>query len=758
VLVNPSFSDEAAMTLRMGHRLWLVFLVGMLGVLVPLPIRAQKPPPPAAVPSAAEVADLLRREPMSQENWQTWRGRLLAWFGERGHNADRAYEAAWTFLRRQVNSAGELPGPLANDALAWYLLGSSYLYQPDKDADPNADARRAEKALRRSLQLDPKFARAHRNLAVAIWRQVPPNPSRAANFLNESGFKQAEGDKEIEQARQLDSSLHLKGYEASEALRRKDFARAESLFNQALAEEPEEVDLARGAAVAVVSNRQRAGKRAPAIQKLLDKFPDDGTLICLHGLALAEDDDVRGAAREFARARSLGVDPADVLSKDIVGKIEGEAAPGWLEYALWILGGFVAFYAVWMLLMAGVGALLAGRTRGDRALQLLQTEDELIVGGQVARTRHESSLSRFYVVALFASLILFYLSLPFLIVGLLAGTALLLYLIFMLPRIPVKLIVIILVVGLGGAWAVFKSIFARPGKGSFGLPKTSEQCPRIYETLNEVAQRVDTEPVHEVYLAPGSAIGVHQEGRGPFGIFGVKSRVLTLGVSTLRFLTVGELKAILAHEYAHFSHKDTFYSRFIYQVTLSIQEALQGMGQTGGWYNYVNPFLWFLILYHKAYSLLSAGFSRSREFLADRMAASLYGSDVFTSALTKVCTDGSFFEMTMYDNISHLLKEGKAFVNMYEAFRDFRDEQLNTQEREELYKKLLEEKESLFASHPTFGERIAAVKPLPPARQTDSAPALSLCEDAEEIEKEMTEFLTGYIYHLHQLQAQAAAQ
>lgn len=729
------------MTLGTGHRSWLVFLIGIIGGLAPLPIRAQNPPP-AAVPSRDEVTDLLRREPLSRENWPTWRGRLLAWFGERGHNADAAYEAAWAFVRRQADSAGELPAPLAKDALAWYLLGSAYLHQPAKDADEKVEVRRAENALRRSLQLDPKFARAHRNLAMALWLQAPP--------------KQAEAEKEMEQARQLDPTLRLKSVEASVALQRKEFTRAESLFNQAMREEPEEVNLARGAAVAVVSNRQRAGKRAPAVQLLLDKFPDDGHLICLHGLALAEDDDLRGSAREFARARRAGVDPTTLLPEELVAKIEAEAAPGLLEYGLWTLGGFVALYAVWMLLMAGVGALLAGRTRGDRALQLLQGADELIVGGQVARTRHESSLARFYVVALFASLILFYLSVPFLILGLLAGTGLLLYLVFMLPRIPVKLIAIIVVVGLGGAWAVFKSIFARPSKGSFGLPKTAEQCPRIYEALNEVAQRVDTEPVHEVYLAPGSAIGVHQEGRGPFGIFGVKRRVLTLGVSTLRFLTVGELKAILAHEYAHFSHQDTFYSRFIYQVTLSIQEALQGMARTGGGFNYVNPFLWFLILYHKAYSLLSAGFSRSREFLADRMAAGLYGSDVFTSALTKVCTDGTLFEMTIYDNIARLLQDGKAFVNMYEAFRDYREEQLNAQEREEMYKKLLEEKESLFASHPTFGERIAAVKPLPPAQRTDSAPALTLCENAEEIEKEMTEFLTGYMYHLHHLPSQAA--
>jgi Zn-dependent protease with chaperone function len=155
--------------------------------------------------------------------------------------------------------------------------------------------------------------------------------------------------------------------------------------------------------------------------------------------------------------------------------------------------------------------------------------------------------------------------------------------------------------------------------------------------------------------------------------------------------------------------------------------------------------------------VLSAGFSRSREFLADRMASSLYGSDVFASALTKVCTDGTLFEMTIYDNIAGLLREGKAFVNMYEAFRSYRDEGLAATDREDLYKKLLDEKASLLASHPTFGERIEAVAALPRADTRESPPALSLFDNAEEVEKELTDFLTGYIHYMQELQAQAAA-
>jgi Zn-dependent protease with chaperone function len=712
----------------------------------------------SAIPSAAEVEGLLRRQPLTLESWPEWRGRLLQWIGERGHQTDAAWQAARAFMKQQANDRDELPAPLASDALAWYLLGSEYLYAPSRSADGRAQGARAEKAFRHCLQLDPKFARAHRNLALALWRQVPAASTPADHVQLHANPRQVEGQRELEKARQLDPSLNLKETQGVAALWQERFGEAETLFGEALREQPGDAQLAASMAVAIVRNPQRSGPRAPAVQRLTEQFPDDSALVCLYGLALAEDEDMRGAVRAFERARALGTDPASILSPQLVEKIEAEAAPGWIEISLWTLAGFAVVYAVWMLLMALLGVLLAGRTRGDRALELLQGADELVVGGQVRRSRHESRLSQFYAVALFASLILFYLSLPFLIVGLLAGTGLLLYLIFLLPRIPVKLIILIVVVGLGGAWAVLKSIFARPGKGSFGIPKTAEQCPRVYQMLNDVAQRVDTEPVHEVYLAPGSAIGVHQEGRGPFGLFGVKRRVLTLGVSTLRFLTVGELQAILAHEYAHFSHQDTFYSRFIYQVTLSIQQAVEGMGQTGGWYNYVNPFFWFLILYHKAYGLLSAGFSRSREFLADRMAAGLYGSDVFASALTKVCTDGALFEMTIYQSISELLAEDKSFVNMYEAFRNYRDEQMDGKARDELYQQLLNEKESLFASHPTFGERITAVKPLPTAAQTDTAPALTLCENAEEIEKEMTDFLTGYMYHLRQLQAQAAAE
>jgi hypothetical protein len=322
----------------------------------------------------------------------------------------------------------------------------------------------------------------------------------------------------------------------------------------------------------------------------------------------------------------------------------------------------------------------------------------------------------------------------------------------------IKLAFIVLVIGCLSAWAVFKSIFTKPATGGFGLLKTSAECPQLHQLLMDVAQKVDTDPVNEVFLAPGASIGVHQEGRGPFGMFGVNKRVLTLGFCTLRFLTVGELKAILAHEYAHFSHSDTFYSRFIYQVHISIEEALYGMQSAGGIITKVNPFYWFLWLYYKSYSLLAAGYSRSREFLADRMAATLYGPAQFKSALEKVSTDGTLFEMTMYNHISDLLRDQKMFLNMYDAFVQMRDEQISHDDRNKLYQDLLGEKGSLFASHPTFTERIEAIQGLPAGIEPDDRPALELFEQPKAMEEELTKFLTDYMAYIAHLQALAAQQ
>src|SRR5207302_10863725 len=66
---------------------------------------------------------------------------------------------------------------------------------------------------------------------------------------------------------------------------------------------------------------------------------------------------------------------------------------------------------------------------------------------------------------------------------------------------------------------------------------------------------------------------------------------------------------------------------------------------------------------------------------------------------------------------AEMLRQKKAFVNMYLAFRKWREESLTKKERDKLYKKLLADEPSIFDSHPTFSERMEAADLLPKARR-----------------------------------------
>src|SRR2546425_8822909 len=76
--------------------------------------------------------------------------------------------------------------------------------------------------------------------------------------------------------------------------------------------------------------------------------------------------------------------------------------------------------------------------------------------------------------------------------------------------------------------------------------------------LDEVAQRVGTRPVDNVYMTPGAQVAVMERGRSMLArARGRAERCLILGAAALEGMRLGPFKAILAHEYGHFSNRDT---------------------------------------------------------------------------------------------------------------------------------------------------------------------------------------------------------
>ena len=389
---------------------------------------------------------------------------------------------------------------------------------------------------------------------------------------------------------------------------------------------------------------------------------------------------------------------------------------------------------LWVGIMFALGAVLAvSIPRVPRLASLT---------GQ-SRSSRELWLERFYLVVLTVGLLGFYASVPLVAVGVLAVTLALFGLLLAIRIIHFG----VLHRGLWAFWNVLRCALIGPAGDVLGIEATSAEHPKLFEILGSVADRLKTRPVDKVYLTPWANIGVKQEGSGPFGLLGRRRRVLELGISTLPLLSREEFCSILAHEYGHFSHNDTFYSRFIFQVSASLATSLAVMSAAGGILNYINPFYGFWWLYLRAYTLLANGFSRSREFLADRQAVGAYGKTAFVSGLTKVSVDGAMFDSIICENIQELLSQGKAFTNAFGAFRNWREQTETVDSRARFLEKLRQTKPGWLDTHPTFSECLAAIADFPDTSPSaENAPAIELISEHETLEAKLTGMLTSLVH------------
>jgi len=579
-----------------------------------------------------------------------------------------------------------------------------------------------------ALYRDERFAEA-----AATLKRARNLDARAVRFL---------GD---EFAKDIDAGRHITPKVANGliAMKSGQYNSAKAAFRQALDEDPQNFLAARFLARAIVTPlgsmgsataRTFAANAASEIGELCGRFPDDAEMQAGLAVALHVSGRNAEAARALDRVEPLGgrldqlLDGAAVLAIRH-GAESDEATHFWQMIALAV----VVAAAIWIAAMFALGAILA--------VSIPRIPESIGSTGS-AQSRREVWLERFYLLVLSLGLVVFYASVPLVALGLLAVT-LAVFGFFLVIRI---LHIGVLHRGLWATWNILRCALLGPSRGVVGIEATAAEHPRLFEASRAVAERLQTRPVDTVYLTPSSNISVKQEGAGPFGLLGKRQRVLEIGISTLPILSCDEFKSILAHEYGHFSHNDTFYGRFIFQVSASLASSLAVMNAAGGVLNYINPFYWFWWLYLRAYTLLSTGFSRSREFLADRRAALAYGKQAFVSGLTKVSVDGVLFDSTVYPSVRSLLSQGRAYANAFDVFRHVREQTEMVTSRERLLEEMRQTKPKWFDSHPTFSERLAAVADFPdvaPPGETD--PAIDLLSDPRGLEAELTNILTSYM-------------
>ena len=462
------------------------------------------------------------------------------------------------------------------------------------------------------------------------------------------------------------------------------------------------------------------------VDRLLEVAPEETTTHQFAALLDAMRGRFSAARSELERAHELGMpeDRYQALAKafDEAQPLSSRLLPalGW-GAAAW-LGALAALFAL--------GATLSTATLAEAARLPRETTGRAQGSGSLLR--------RAYSAVLWLSCLYYYVSLPIVFLVVMATGGGLVYAMLSAGRLPVKLLLIVVVITAATLWSILKSVIVRVRDEDPGERLELRAHPRLRALLGEVARGVGTRPVDNVYLTPGTEVAVFERGGLSRQLSGRAERCLILGVGVLDGFKVGPLKAVLAHEYGHFSNRDTAGGGFALAVRRSLLTMAENLARSGAaaWYN---PAWLFLNGFYRVFLRASQGASRLQEVMADRWAAFTYGSRAFEEGLRHVIERSVRFDAQADATVREIFTRRQPVANLY-AYEP--SETLPEEEVARRVREVLNRPPSVYDSHPSPTERTRWVRALN-AKGTassagDTTEAWTLFSDRKSIEERMT--------------------
>ncbi|MBL1432655.1 MAG: M48 family metalloprotease [Gammaproteobacteria bacterium] len=199
-----------------------------------------------------------------------------------------------------------------------------------------------------------------------------------------------------------------------------------------------------------------------------------------------------------------------------------------------------------------------------------------------------------------------------------------------------------------------KSLFAvrkvgQPG----GVEVSSEDEPHLFEFLYTLSDEIGAPKPHRVFITSEVNAAVFYDLSLVNLIFPSKKNLI-VGLGLVNVLNLGEFKAVLAHEFGHFSQGSMMVGRWVYTA----QQIISHMVGTRDWLDSLLKFVsridiriawlgWLLTLIvwsirslmdslFKLVIIAERALSREMEFNADLVAVSITGSDALIHALHKL--------------------------------------------------------------------------------------------------------------------------
>ena len=116
--------------------------------------------------------------------------------------------------------------------------------------------------------------------------------------------------------------------------------------------------------------------------------------------------------------------------------------------------------------------------------------------------------------------------------------------------------------------------FVKHGSGVDDIEITPEQQPELFGFMDRLADEAGAPRPHRVFLSPRVNAAVFYD-LSILNLVIPSRKNLEIGLGLVNVLTLGELKAVLAHEFGHFAQRTMAVGRWVY-VAQQIAGAHRG--------------------------------------------------------------------------------------------------------------------------------------------------------------------------------------
>jgi Zn-dependent protease with chaperone function len=432
---------------------------------------------------------------------------------------------------------------------------------------------------------------------------------------------------------------------------RQDMERAQKLATDAAIASTENDPSYWGVVAQLSFALEREQDLRAATRVLAHQYPDTLTAHYFSAVVAVADEDWIKAEDEIKEAQRLGL-PAEVANSILASGIHTRATVWhYTYYSLYLVAAWVAGLVLLFVL---------GKVFSKTTLKWIEAADpNAEVGG------NDLPIRKYYRWLMNAAGVYYYISIPVVAFLVLATAASITYAFFIAGRIPIKLVLILVFGALVTVYAMIRSLFIKIESEDPGRSLRKDEAPELWALVGEVAQTVSTRPVDEIRVTPGTDMAVYERGSFKERMQDRAHRILILGVGTLNGFDQNAFRAVLAHEYGHFRHRDTAGGDVAIRVNNDIVKFAVAMIESGQavWWNVA---FHFLRVYHFLFRRISHGATRLQEVLADRVAARKYSPQAFEEGLTHIIRRQVEFEDVTYWEITNANKVRRAVQNLYE--------------------------------------------------------------------------------------------